>query len=108
MSSAVTERPQFPNRGLRGRLRGRSELGVAGLLGAAGTVVLVDALRLSAPYSQSDPLGPKAVRVFVGGLLLLSALLLAIDVLRGGHGEAEEAEDVDLTAPTEWRFVLPL
>ena len=29
-------------------------------------------------------------------------------MLRGGHGEAEEGEDVDLTAPTEWRVVLPL
>jgi|SRR4051794_11402613 putative tricarboxylic transport membrane protein len=108
MSSAATERPQSPSGGLRRRLSGRSELGVAALLGAAGAVVLVDALRLSAPYSQSDPLGPKAVPVFVGGLLLVSAVLLAVDVLRGGHGEAEEGEDVDLTAPTEWRVVLPL
>ena len=29
-------------------------------------------------------------------------------MLRGGHGEAEEGEDVDLSAPTDWRTVLPL
>jgi len=44
----------------------------------------------------------------IGGLLLVCAVALTINVLRGGHGEAEEGEDVDLTAPTEWRVVLPL
>src|SRR4051794_41777331 len=44
----------------------------------------------------------------VGLLLVVCAALLAVNVLRGGHGQAEEGEDVDLTAPTEWRVVLPL
>ena len=41
-------------------------------------------------------------------MLLVCAVALAVNVLRGGHGEAEEGEDIDLTAPTEWRVVLPL
>ena len=41
------------------RLKGRSELGVAALLGAAGALVLLDAARLVMPYSQSDPGGPQ-------------------------------------------------
>jgi putative tricarboxylic transport membrane protein len=86
----------------------RAELGVALLLGAIGALVLVDAARLSVPYSQSDPVGPRTVPFIVGGLLLVCAVALAVNVLRGGHGEAEEGEDVDLTAPTEWRVVLPL
>lgn len=90
------------------RLAGRSELGVALLLGAAGVVVLLDAAGLDVPYSQADPVGPRTVPLIVAGLLLSCAVALAVDVLRGGHGEAEEGEDVDLTAPTEWRVVLPL
>ena len=86
----------------------RAELGFAALLGAVGAVVLVDAARLHAPYTQSDPLGPRAVPLVVGVLLLVSAAALAVDVLRGGRGQAEEGEDVDLSAPTEWRVVLPL
>jgi len=92
----------------RGRLAGRSELGVALLLGVVGVVVLVDAARIHAPYSQADPVGPRTVPFVVAGLLLVCAAALAVNVLRGGHGEAEEGEDVDLTAPTEWRVVLPL
>jgi putative tricarboxylic transport membrane protein len=92
----------------RSRLAGRSELGVALLLGVVGVVVLVDAARIHAPYSQSDPVGPRTVPFVVAGLLLVCAAALAVNVLRGGHGEAEEGEDVDLTAPTEWRVVLPL
>jgi putative tricarboxylic transport membrane protein len=90
------------------RLKGRSELGVAALLGAVGALVLVDAARLVVPYSQSDPVGPKALPMIVGGLLLICAVLLAVNVLRGGRGEAEAGEDVDLTHPSDWKTVLPL
>jgi len=91
-----------------GRFAGRSELGVALLLGVLGVVVLVDALRLDAPTTDSDRVGPQAFPIAVAVLLLACAALLAVNVLRGGHGQAEEGEDVDLTAPTEWRVVLPL
>jgi len=90
------------------RLRGRSELGLAALLGVAGVVVLWDASRLHATYAQADVVGPRTVPFVVGGLLLVCAVLLAVNVLRGGQGEAEGGEDVDLTSPTEWRVVLPL
>ena len=93
---------------LSSRLKGRSELGVAALLGAVGALVLFDAARLVVPYSQSDPVGPKALPMIVGGLLLICAVLLAVNVLRGGRGEAEAGEDVDLTHPADWKTVLPL
>lgn len=67
-----------------------------------------DASQLSAPYSQSDPVGPKAVPYLVAALLLGCAVLLAANVLRGGHGEAEGGEDVDLGHPSDWRTVAPL
>jgi putative tricarboxylic transport membrane protein len=93
---------------LASRLKGRSELGFAALLGAVGAAVLIDASRLSVPYSQSDPVGPKTVPFIVGGLLLVCAVLLVVNILRGGRGEAEGGEDVDLTHPSDWRTVLPL
>ncbi|MEJ1179627.1 tripartite tricarboxylate transporter TctB family protein [Arthrobacter sp. R4] len=93
---------------LAARLKGRSELGVALLLGAVGVIVLVDALALATPYSQSDPVGPKTLPLIVAAVLLVCAVLLAINVLRGGQGEAEGGEDVDLTHPADWKTVLPL
>jgi putative tricarboxylic transport membrane protein len=93
---------------LTSRLKGRSELGVALLLGAAGALVIADAARIVTPYSQSDPVGPKTLPFIVGGLLLVCAVLLAVNVLRGGQGEAEGGEDVDLTHPADWKTVLPL
>jgi putative tricarboxylic transport membrane protein len=93
---------------LASRLKGRSELGVAALLGVVGALVLIDAARLVVPYSQSDPVGPKTLPMIVGALLLVCAVLLAVNVLRGGHGDAEAGEDVDLSHPSDWKTVLPL
>lgn len=89
-------------------LKGRSELGVALLLGAAGVVVFLDANGLVTPYSKSDPVGPKTVPFIVAALLMVCAVMLAINVLRGGKGEAEGGEDVDLSHPADWKTVLPL
>jgi len=93
---------------LASRLKGRAELGVVLLLGAAGVLVIADATRIITPYSQSDPVGPKTLPFIVGGLLLACAVLLAINVLRGGQGEAEGGEDVDLSHPADWKTILPL
>ena len=93
---------------LAAALKGRAELGVALLLGAAGVVVFIDASRLVVPYSQSDPVGPKTVPFIVAGLLVVCAVLLAVNVLRGGKGEAEGGEDIELGHPADWKTVLPL
>ncbi|MET8758129.1 tripartite tricarboxylate transporter TctB family protein [Lentzea sp. NPDC004782] len=89
-------------------LRERSELGICALLVVLGVLVLTDALRIPTDFAQRGPVGPKAVPILVGSLLLVVAVLLARDVLRGGRGEAEGGEDVDLTAPADWRTVLLL
>ncbi|WP_255769877.1 tripartite tricarboxylate transporter TctB family protein [Pseudarthrobacter sulfonivorans] len=99
MSSAPT---------LASRLKGRAELGVVLLLGAAGLLVIADAARIVTPYSRTDPVGPKTLPFVVGGLLLVCAVLLAINVFRGGRGEVEGGEDVDLSHPADWKTVLPL
>ncbi|KQQ90176.1 tripartite tricarboxylate transporter TctB family protein [Arthrobacter sp. Leaf137] len=89
-------------------LKGRAELGVSLLLGAAGVLVFLDANGLVTPYSKSDPVGPKTVPFIVAGMLVVCAVLLAINVLRGGKGEAEGGEDVDLEHPADWKTILPL
>jgi len=86
----------------------RAELGVALLLLVVGIVVLVDAVSLEANVSQRGPVGPKAIPFLVGALLLLVSGLLARDVLRGGRGEPEGGEDVDLTHGTDWKTVVLL
>ncbi|MFD5827388.1 tripartite tricarboxylate transporter TctB family protein [Lentzea sp. NPDC060358] len=92
----------------RSWLRERSELGICVLLVVLGVLVLTDALRIPTDFAQRGPVGPKAVPILVGSLLLVVAVLLARDVLRGGKGEAEAGEDVDLSAPADWRTVLLL
>ncbi len=90
------------------RTKGRSELGVAVLLLVLGVVTLWDATRVATGVAQAGVVGPRAVPYLVGGLLVVCAVGLAIDVLRGGHGEAEGGEDVDLSHPSDWRTVLLL
>lgn len=85
-----------------------SELGICALLAVLGVLVLVDAINIPTDFAQRGPVGPKAVPVVVGVLLLVVAVLLVRDVLRGGRGEAEGGEDIDLSAPSDWRTVLLL
>jgi len=85
-----------------------SELGICALLAVLGVLVLVDAINIPADFAQRGPVGPKAVPIVVGVLLLVVAAFLVRDVLRGGRGEAEAGEDVDLSAPSDWRTVLLL
>ena len=82
----------------------RSELGVVLLLLLLGGWAIVDALRLPDLGSRS-PIGPKTVPLVVGALLVITAVLLAVDVLRGGRGEQEAGEDVDLSHGSDWKTV---
>ncbi|MFF0156685.1 tripartite tricarboxylate transporter TctB family protein [Streptomyces sp. NPDC005263] len=92
----------------RSWLREHSELGVCVLLLALGVLVLTDALTMDVDITQRGPVGPKTVPVVVGAGLLVIAALLAVDVLRGGRGQAESGEDIDLSEPADWRTVLLL
>ena len=84
------------------REQGRSEFGVALFLGALGVIVIVQALLLPESLISRGPVGPKAVPLVVGGLLVIVAAVLAVDVARGGRGEPEGGEDVDLTGRSDW------
>ena len=89
-------------------VQGRSEFGVALFLGALGILVIVSALLLPESRIARGPVGPAAVPVVVGSLLVLVAGILAFDVARGGRGEPEGGEDIDLTGRSDWRTVAML
>ncbi|ASR38607.1 hypothetical protein BAY61_30475 [Prauserella marina] len=103
--SAVAEQAEVPKPSW---WRSHSELGVCVFLLALGVLVLTNALTIPSDFTQRGPLGPKAVPVLVGSLLMLVALLLAREVLRGGKAQAEGGEDIDLSTPADWRTVLVL
>ena len=90
---------------LRERTKGRSELGVAALLLVLGGLVLWDASQINPGLAQAGAVGPKAVPFLIGAMLIVCAMFLAVEVLRGGHAEAEGGEDVDLSHPSDWRTV---
>jgi putative tricarboxylic transport membrane protein len=81
------------------REQGRSEYGVALFLGALGLLVIVQAILLPESRIARGP---------VGCLLVIVAGFLALDVSRGGRGEPEGGEDVELTGSSDWRTVLML
>lgn len=89
-------------------LGAHSELAVVAFLAGLGVLVIVDAATMATDFTQRGPVGPQTVPFLVGGLLLVTAAALAVDVLRGGQGEAEGGEDIDLSTPPEWRTVLLL
>ena len=86
------------------RLQGRAELGVAAGVLVLGGFVLVQATGIDAP-ATSNALGPRFFPTCVGILLLVCGGWLAIDVWRGGRGEMEAGEDVDLARASDWRSV---
>ncbi|NYH82822.1 tripartite tricarboxylate transporter TctB family protein [Actinopolymorpha cephalotaxi] len=86
----------------------RAQYGVCAFLALTGTAVVVDASRIGSATSSNDPIGPRPAPILLGVLLLVVAVIYAIDVARGGTGEQEGGEDVDLTARIGWRAVLAL
>ena len=97
-----TAEPQVETR------RDRAQYGVCGFLAVVGVLVITDAARIRHIANSNDPIGPKPVPIVLGALLLLIAILYAVDVARGGTGEAEAGEDIDVTSPVDWRTVLLL
>jgi putative tricarboxylic transport membrane protein len=94
--------------GLLARIRARGadpEYGVSALLLGLGILVLIQTTQISAAMGERGPVGPKAFPTVIGVGLLVVALLHALDVLRGGHGEAEAGEDIELGHPADWKTV---
>ena len=72
-------------------------------LALLGGLLLFDASRIGSATTSNDPVGPRAVPIVLGVALLVVAVLYAVDVARGGRGEEEEGEDVDLHHPADWK-----
>lgn len=83
---------------------GRSEYGVALLLLVLGAWAIVDGLGISDTDSRG-PVSARTMPIAVGLLLVAMAVLLVVDLLRGGRGEAEGGEDVDLSHGSDWRTI---
>ena len=84
------------------RWAGRSEAGLAALLLAIGVFVLVETSRIEVP-ANANAIGPRFFPTVVGVLLVLVSSWLVVDVVRGGHGAMEAAEDIDLSRTSDWR-----
>lgn len=108
MNPRDTHTPSAPRSDARSWLRDHSEIGVSVMLFVLGVLVLTDALTMDVDIAQRGPVGPTTVPIVVGIGLLVIAALLAVDVIRGGQGEAEGGEDIDLSEPSDWRTVLLL
>ncbi len=83
---------------------GRSEYGVALLLLGLGAWAITDALSLTDTASRGL-VDARTVPIVVGLLLVLMGVLLTVDLLRGGRGEQEGGEDVDLSHGSDWRTI---
>ena len=86
-------------------VRDRAQYGVCAALALLGLVVIWDATQIGTATSSNDPVGPKALPFIIGGALLVISVLYALDVARGGVGEAEAGEDIEVGVPSYWRTV---
>jgi len=90
------------------RRAGYSEYGVVGLLAGLGVLVLIETGTIRESLAAHGTLSPRVAPYFVGAMLVVVAALLAFDIVRGGHGEQEAGEDVDLSHGTDWKTLLAL
>lgn len=89
-------------------VKGRSELGVAAALAVLAVVVGVDTANIRRTAVSSGVLGPQVVPTLIAIGLAIAAVALAIDVLRGGRGEPETGEDIDLAHGAHWPALIGL
>lgn len=84
--------------------RNYGELALSLLLLALGLYLIFDARTITVPGS-SNTVGPRFFPYVVGGATVLVGALIAVRVLLGDQGPAEEGEDIDPNAKTSWRAV---
>lgn len=71
----------------------------------AGVVVAIGATSIRVPPGSTNAIGPRAFPYLVALMLVVSAVAVIIATLRGHGGQAEEGEDVDEHARTDWTTV---
>jgi putative tricarboxylic transport membrane protein len=77
------------------------ELIFSGLALALGIFVFAGAFAIRVPAAGTQ-VGPRVFPFLVGTILVISAAMVLIGVLRGHLGDQEEGEDVDANANTDW------
>jgi putative tricarboxylic transport membrane protein len=90
----------------RGRNPGvdKAQYGMAAFVVLVGGYVLYDARGLEKGFTD-QPVQPYALPYVVGAVLVLLGVLLAVATARGDRPQAEEGEDVDLTAGTDLKTI---
>jgi len=84
----------------------KAQYGFAALLAVLGVYTIIDATTLKVGFA--DPVGPRVFPYFIGSVLVLLAVLLAIATARGDRGEKEEGEDIDPDAAPDMVTVIKL
>lgn len=82
----------------------RSKLGeylFAALALALGIFVFVGAFSIRVPGAGTQ-VGPRVFPFLVATILIVSAAMVVVDVLRGRLADLEEGEDIDSAAKTDW------
>ncbi|MCP2032591.1 putative tricarboxylic transport membrane protein [Okibacterium sp. HSC-33S16] len=82
----------------------RSKLGeyiFAALALALGIFVFVGAFSIRVPGAGTQ-VGPRVFPFLVGTILIVSAAMVVVDVIRGRLADLEEGEDIDSAAKTDW------
>lgn len=87
------------------RTRDNAQFGLAAGLVILAVVIVVNTWGLETSFAAEDPVGPRLFPQLVAGGLLVIAAWVTIATWRGDIPEGEEGEDVDLTAPTDWKTV---
>lgn len=80
----------------------------AGVCAAIALYVIIGAGFVRTPPGSANVLGPRVFPYLVGALLLAASIAVLVGVVRGQRGEAEEGEDVDPDASTDWLTVVKL
>ena len=87
----------------RQEVKDRAQYAVCAGLALLGVVLLVNASRIGHATSSNDPVGPRAMPIVLGVALLIVSAFYLVDIVRGGRGEQEEGEDVELGHSADWR-----
>jgi putative tricarboxylic transport membrane protein len=105
-AQAASDPAGAPRAGRRRGLRGLDpEFGVSAFVLLLGLVVLYETTLIPSATVARGPVGPRAVPFVIGASLVILSIFHALDVARGGHGEAEAGEDIEAGTRADWRTV---
>ena len=78
------------------------ELAFAGSLLLLGIIVLIDTKNMLVPPG-SGSVGPQVFPTIIGSFIVIVAIALAVEVLRGNYGQPEGTEFGEIHAKTDWK-----